>query len=37
LALEEHYIEQIKGIQKAYVSAQLGATSKIMSQIAKYF
>ena len=37
LALEEHYIEQIKEIQKAYVSAQLGATSKIMSQIAKYF
>ena len=37
LAVEKPYIEQIKGIQTSYVSAQLGATSKIMSQIAKYF
>jgi len=37
LAVEKPYIEQIKGIQTSYISAQLGATSKIMSQIAKYF
>lgn len=37
LALEKSYIEQIKGIQTSYISAQLGATFKIMSQIAKYF
>jgi len=32
LAVEKPYIEQIKGIQTSYISAQLGATSKIMSQ-----
>jgi len=37
LAVEKPYIEQIKGIQTSYISAQLGATSKIMSLIAKYF
>jgi 3-deoxy-D-manno-octulosonic-acid transferase len=37
LVVEKPYIEQIKGIQTSYISAQLGATSKIMSQIAKYF
>ena len=37
LAVEKPYIEQIKGIQTSYISAQLGATFKIMSQIAKYF
>lgn len=37
LAVEKPYIEQIKGIQTSYISTQLGATSKIMSQIVKYF
>ena len=37
LAVEKPYIEKIKGIQTSYISAQLGASSKIMSQIAKYF
>ena len=37
LAVEKPYIEQIKGIQTSYISSQLGATSKIMSQLAKYF
>lgn len=37
LAVEKSYIEQIKGIQTSYISEQLGATFKIMSQIAKYF